>query len=198
MRQSLLLFILLFNLYIGYSQEHNASFINYLSSGILTEIGVPYYDYEKGEKYTPLLIGGIFELPLYKTKNFFNVSVSFYPHVGFVFLRKRVTYEYGVNVRLNLNFALSKFDALRVIIGAGPHYFNCHAKRQSYGFIFSDYLLASYRRYIVLNDRYCNFDFEIGYRHISNADICLPNGGFDNIIFSIGFNVLLNTKGKTN
>lgn len=198
MRQNILLAILFFTTSLSYCQKYEPTLINYLSSGILTEIGIAYYDYEKGEKYTPLLIGGVFELPLYKTKNFFNTSVSIYPNFGFVFLRREVTYEYGINVRINLNFALSKFDALRAIIGSGPHYFDCHAKRQSYGFLFSDYLIASYRRYLILNDRYCDFNFEIGYRHISNANICLPNGGFDNFIIGIGFNVLLNTKGKVN
>jgi len=197
MRQNLIFILFVLYLSNSYCQEdQQQSLINYLSVGELTEVGIPYYDYEKGERYTPLIIGVIFEVPLYKTKNFFNVSLSIYPNFVVVFQNKETTYEFGINVRANLNFAINNHDVLRGIIGSGPQYFNCHTCRQAYGFLFSDYLLIGYRRYFILNDRYCNFDFEIGYRHISNAGICEPNGGFDNLILGIGFNILLNSKGK--
>lgn len=191
-----LLLIVAIILYSGYSfgQINKPILINYMSTGELTEVGISFFEYEKSKKYTPLIIGGVFEVPLYKTKNFFNVSLSIYPNFVVVFHSKETTYEFGINIRANLNLAVSKFDVLRGIIGSGPQYFNCHTCRQAYGFLFSDYLLVGYRRYFLLNDRYCNFDFEIGYRHISNANIFEPNDGINNMIIGIGFNAALNSK----
>jgi hypothetical protein len=196
MKQILLFIFLTLYFSSSYCQKFKPTLINNFSSGILTEIGIPYYDYEKGEKYTPLLIGGVFEAPLYKTKNSFNISLSIFPHLGFVFQKRAVTYEYGIGVRANFNFAISKRNTFRAVIGSGPHYFDCYTYRQAYGFLFSDYLLVDYRRYFILNDRYYSFDFEIGYRHISNASLCEPNDGIENIIIGIGFNIVLNTNGK--
>jgi len=135
-------------------------------------------------------------VPLYKTKNFFNVSVSIFPNFVLVIHEKITTYEFGLNVRANLNFALNEYNVLRVMIGSGPQYFDYSTCRQAHGFLFSDYLLVGYRRYFLLNDRYCNFDFEIGYRHISNAGITKPNDGINNMIIGIGFNVVINSKLK--
>lgn len=195
MRQYLVIIFLTFYFSNSYCQKNNPVLINFLSAGELTEVGISFFEYEKGKKYTPIIIGGIFEIPLYKTKNFFNVTLSIYPNFVVVFHSKETTYEFGINVRANFNFAVSKLDVLRAIIGSGPQYFDCHCCRQAYGFLFSDYLMIGYRRYFILNNRYCNFDFEFGYRHISNASIYEPNDGINNLIIGIGFNVVLNTKG---
>ena len=197
MRQSLL--IILLSLYFShcFCQHNKQSHINYLSAGVLTEFGIPYYEIDSGDWYIPIIIGGVFDLPLYKTNNIFNVSLGFFPNVAVVLHpNSQTSYEYGFNVRVNLNFAVSQYDVIKGSIGSGPHYINYQCCRQADGFLFSDYFLVSYRRYFLVNDRYCNFDFEIGVRHISNAGISEPNRGINNIILGVGFNILLNSKGE--
>ena len=182
---------------IGYCQKYDPMLINKMSAGVLTEIAIPFY-FKEEIKYTPVLVGGIFELPLYKTKKSFNISLSFYPHFAYVFVPDGDAYEFGLNIRANFNFAVSKYDVLRGIIGSGPHFMDYQTSRQAYGFLFSDYILVGYRRYFIVNDRYCNFDFEIGYRHISNTYIMEPNEGISSAILGIGFNILLDTTAKAN
>ena len=106
----------------------------------------------------------------------------------------RKAYEFGFNVRANLNFKISQYDVISGSIGSGPHYLDYENDRQNDGFIFSDYFLASYIRYFELKNRFCNFKIEIGYRHISNAGIEKPNGGISNFLVGLGFNTLLNSK----
>lgn len=198
MRQNLIFILLVLYLSNSYCQEdQQQKLINYRSVGVLTEFGIPYHEIDSGGRYTPIILGGIFDLPLYKTKNFFNVSLGFFPNVAIVLHPNcQASYEYGFNVRVNLNFAVSQSDVIRGIIGSGPHYMDYQCCRQADGFIFSDYLLASYIRYFKLNKRYCSLEIEIGYRHLSNAGISEPNGGINNIIIGIGFKMFLNSKWK--
>jgi len=172
-------------------QKNEPILINEKLVGVLYEIGIPYYALEEGDKYTPLLFGETFEIPLNETKNFFNVSISIHPIFGIVFLNNSQAYEFGLNVRFNINLALSKFDVIRGSIGSGPHFMNHCTRRQAHGFLFSDYFLLSYRRFFYLNKRIYNTDIYIGYRHISNCNTRVPNGGISNFILGIGFNVVL-------
>ena len=192
MRQILLIIFLTFYCGNCFCQQHKTTFINKPSAGALAEIGIPYYEIDSSDLYTPIIMGGVFELPLYKTKNIFNVSLSFYPNFVIVLLLNgKTTYEFGFNLRANLNFAVSPKDVIRGSIGAGPHYMDYQCCRQADGFLFSDYFLASYIRYFKLHKRYGSLEIEIGYRHISNAGIEKPNGGISNFIVGLGFKVLL-------
>lgn len=145
-----------------------------------------------------MLIGGIFELPLYRTKKSFNISLSFYPNFAYVFVTDGDAYAFGLNIRANFNYAVSKHDVIKGIIGSGPHFMDYHTKRLAYGFTFSDYILVGYRRYFIMNCRYYSIDFEIGYRHISNANFKEPNGGISSAILGIGLNVLPGRSAKVN
>jgi hypothetical protein len=174
----------------SFCQKYEPMLINKKSAGALIELGSPHIINED-ITYNPLLIGGIFELPLHQAKNNFNVSLSFYPHGGIVYVPDSIAYEYGLNVRLNLNFALSKYDVITGVIAAGPHYINYCNCRQATGFIFSDNIILMYRRYFVAAENYCSFTFEIGYRHISNANFKEPNAGISNIFLGIGFYIII-------
>lgn len=176
-------------------QQSDPAFINFKSAGALTEFGIPFYEIDFSDWYMPLIIGGIFDLPLYQTKNYFNVSLSFFPNVVIAFLLNgQKAYEFGFNVRANLNFTISQYDVISGTVGSGPHYLIYQNGRQTDGFLFSDNFLASYIRYFELNNRHCYVKVEIGYRHISNAGIEKPNGGISNFIVGLGFNVLLKSK----
>lgn len=199
MKKNILLAISVLILVNCYCQKYEPTLINYKSTGFLMEIGIPYYEVDDCDLYTPLILGGIFDLPLYKTKNFFNVSLSFYPNIVVVAnINDQNAYEFGFNVRANLNFAISKYDVIRGSIGSGPQYMDYHCCRQAYGFLFSDYFLVSYIRYFKLHKSYCNFEFEFGYRHISNAGITEPNRGISTFLVGFGFKFLLNKKHPLN
>ena len=158
MKHNLIFILLVIYISNSYCQEdQKQKLINYLSAGVLSEIGIPFQEIDSGDHYIPIIIGGVFDLPLYKTKNKFNVSLSFFPNVAIVLHPKSQTsYEYGFNIRLNLNFAVSQFDVIRGSIGSGPHYIDYQCCRQADGFIFSDYFLASYISYFKLNKIYCS------------------------------------------
>jgi len=158
-----------------------------MSAGAIVEYGQPFYSIEEGDRYTPLMFGGTFEFPLYKSKKIFNVSLGFYPVYSIVYLNEGQAREFGLNIRFFMNLALSKHDVLRGGVGTGPHYMDHHTRRQAYGFLFCDVFLAAYRRYFPIGRRYCSFDLEAGYRHISNANTRCPNGGISNFLFGVGF-----------
>ena len=169
------------------AQKKPDCLVNRKSAGILLEYGLPYYYLPEGDnRYYALLIGGTFGLPIYKTSNFFNVSIEFYPHFGRVWVKECRFIEFGLNVRLSLNFQLSTNDILSAKIASGPHYMSCETEKQAKGFIFSDYYLLTYRRGFTISEVSFAFDFEFGYRHMSNAGIQEPNRSISNFIIGIG------------
>ena len=170
------------------AQEQKPRLINRKSAGLLTEYGLPYYYLPEGSnRYYVLLVGGVFGLPFYKTPNFFNVSVDFYPHFGYVWVKDCRFIEFGLNIRLGLNFEVSEKNIICVKIASGPHYMNCETEKQANGFIFSDYYLVTYKRGLKISKADFTFDFEFGYRHISNAGFKEPNRSISNFIFGLGF-----------
>lgn len=169
------------------AQEQPYRLINQKSAGILIEYGLPYYFLPEGDmRYHVLLVGGNLSIPFFKTSKVFNVSVDIYPHAGFVWLKDCHNKEFGLNVRLGLNFAVSDLDVISLKIASGPHYIDCETEKQASGFIFSDYYLACYRRGFRISKEEFIFDFEFGYRHISNAGIKEPNRSISNFIFGLG------------
>lgn len=86
----------------------------------------------------------------------------------------------GILIRKNL---FNKFISLYSFIGSGPHYVSGTPKRQSDGFIFSDFFFIG-MNIKLYKELY--FDIRSGIRHISNAGIKKPNGGLNNSIISAG------------
>jgi len=182
------LLITFLSVYQCFSQDENKRLINQKSAGILVEYGQPFYYIEEGTRYYVAMAGGKFGFPLFKTKKNFNLSLDLYPHYGHVWVvEDRQYYEFGLNVRLSLNFSLSSHDLLSAKIGSGPHYFTAETRRQTKGFIFSDYFLATYTRGFMISGKMFAVEFEFGYRHISNANLYNPNGGISNFVVGFGF-----------
>jgi hypothetical protein len=163
-------------------QKYEPTLINHRIAGGIVEVGIPFYAIQEGDRYTPLLMGGVFEIPVYQTRNIFNVSFSFHPLVGIVFLDNDQAYEFGLNVRFNLNLAVTKHDVLKGAIGIGPHFMDHTTRRQAYGWLLADYFLIGYRRYFLSHEKYHFFGIRGGYRHLSNSNIWNPNGGISNFI----------------
>lgn len=175
-------------------QDHTVNINNQLKAGVLVEYIQPYKAYWEG-RYHLVTIGGIISIPIYKSKNFFNVSIDLFPHYGFGRLVDSYDhfdydyaefYEFGLNVRLSLNFALSSNDVISGKIGSGPHYTTVEIPRQANGFIFSDYFLLCYTRAFRISGKKFAAEIELGYRHISNAGFQEPNYGVSTYLGGIG------------
>ncbi len=183
----LLIFSLLLCQSTIYCQDSLTRIINQKSIGLLVEYGQPYYYLPEGTLYYIAIVGGKFGFPLFKAKKNVNLSLDLYPHYVQVWVvEDRPYYEFGLNIRLCLNFSLSPNDLISAKTGCGPHYITAETEKQANGFIFSDYLLAAYTRSLMISGELFAVEFEFGYRHISNAGIKDPNGGISNFIFGLG------------
>lgn len=179
---------------------------NRRSLGFQAELGIPIqYLRPNWRRYWPVMLGCNYYFPIYKTKNFFNLGLDIYPHVAIAFtgqdkekeevdLEQGREYEAGINLRLNINFAVTKRDQLSLVIGAGPHWFTLESNRQVNGFIFSDYILGSYKRDLSNDNSSAYVQLYAGLRHLSNANIELPNDGINNIIVGIAIGRLYKLK----
>lgn len=168
-------------------QDDQLRLINSRSAGVLVEYGSPYYYLPEGQRYYPLLVGGTFSFPIYRTSKNFNLSIDLFPHYGFVWLDDdNSNYEFGLGVRLGFNFSLSPNDLLSMKLGSGPHYITVNTEKQASGFIFSDYYLVCYDRLFYIGKEPFALELEFGYRHISNAGLTEPNRSISNFIFGLG------------
>jgi hypothetical protein len=183
MKKSIYLISIIFLCLINeaFSQD-GEKYINQKAKGGMLSFGLTYYALPENVTYRPLLLQGYFHKPLYKTKNFFNVSLDFLPQYNLVILNKQLDVEFGTNVYLDFGFQLSKSSILSLIIGSGPHFITVETSKQINGFIFSDTFLLAYKQKI---DDNLELGIFSGYRHLSNASIKQPNNGIDNIMFGV-------------
>jgi hypothetical protein len=91
--------------------------------------------------------------------------------------------EFGLNLGIRNHIRLSRNFYLYQMLGSGPHYISAELDRQANGFIFSDNLAIG--SYIHLSSIYF-LNLQFGIRHISNANIKLPNRGVNSYIISVG------------
>ncbi len=158
--------------------------INQRTIGFMLQYGHYFYLLPEGYAYRPLLLGGTLHIPVSETKKRFVYGVDFVPHVGFS-VTEKMNFEFGMNLYLNGNLAISPNSLLSFNVGAGPHYIDLVTARQINGFIFSTNFLAAYKyRYRYENNFYEMALFS-GLRHISNAQLKTPNIGINNLIFGM-------------
>ena len=98
-----------------------------------------------------------------EVKNGFEFGV----HPGIVFLK---------------NFWEDELSIYAMVV-IGPHYISGSLNRQVSGFIFSDNFIIG-ADFKLFKSWY--FDLNVGYRHISNANLKLPNDGINNILVNGG------------
>lgn len=160
--------------------------INQRAAGAMVQYGINYYDLPEGYAYRPLLIARYQRFPLIRSARNVGLAIDIGPQIGMAYTDK-FNFELGLFVYLNLGIALTDWDMISMLAGAGPHYISVETKRQAKGFIFSDNLLLSYRRKLLLSREPYELSAYSGFRHISNASLKQPNGGIDNIIIGLGF-----------
>ena len=132
-----------------------------------------------------------------------NVEPSFYnnehqllnefyvqPNFGDDFIEQRIEYvkkkqlnEYVLNIGFIARYKLLRKLSTYAIASIGPMYSDTNTERMKSGFAFSDILGLG------LSYKIKNFylDFRYSIRHVSNANLSLPNNGYNSSNLEIGF-----------
>jgi hypothetical protein len=133
-----------------------------------------------------------------------KVFVGWYAEPQFNLVKTNTTkdgsldYEFGLNLGLRNYFRIGEQTFMYLMLGSGPHYVSAEMERQANGFIFSDNLAAGCflpfskvqnKKYAHPASRVC-LNLQFGVRHISNANLKLPNRGVNAYVFRIGLSRL--------
>ena len=92
-------------------------------------------------------------------------------------------YEFGIGVGFEYRFPIVHGLYGYLLAGSGLHYISFDSSDQSGGFNFNDNLGAGVYIY-ASRDTAINAGFR--FRHISNADLNMPNEGINSYLFVIG------------
>ncbi|HWJ92723.1 MAG TPA: acyloxyacyl hydrolase [Flavisolibacter sp.] len=113
------------------------------------------------------------------------VGWYFEPQFNFVHTLRPFDYEFGANLGIRNYIRISPDFYLYQMLGSGPHYISAELDRQATGFIFSDNLAIGSFMGIGKKSLFLNLQFRM--RHISNANLKLPNRGVNSYNFLVGF-----------
>jgi len=143
--------------------------------------------------YRPILLIGHFGLNPFKSKETPGIiSIFFEPQINPVMIKTvdqtNWTIEFGLNVGIQHQYSLSKKISVYEMISTGPHFMGAQTITQTRGFIFSDNMGTGIY-YFATEKVVFNFGFRI--RHISNADLMMPNHGVNTYNFYIGLSKLI-------
>ncbi|MBS3946331.1 MAG: acyloxyacyl hydrolase [Melioribacter sp.] len=94
------------------------------------------------------------------------------------------SHEIGMGAGFIFSFNLiNDFISTYFLVSTGPHYSQKSPDRQVSGFMFNSNLDIGVIIYMQNN---LSFDIRTGFRHLSNANLKIPNGGINNWIISFG------------
>jgi hypothetical protein len=141
-------------------------------------------------RYTPVFLIGHFGLDLVRAKEKMRPQrfmLFFEPQINPVVLQKPgrngQSLEFGINVGLQHLYPLSRNLYVYALISTGPQVITVRTDRQARGFIFSDNMGAG--TYFLLGKKMAlNTGFRI--RHMSNANLEMPNHGINTMNFFVG------------
>lgn len=139
--------------------------------------------------YHPILLMGYYNIPLMQTSNKHNFSVGLEPQINPVFIDDNLQeLEFGCNVGVYYSHLLGKSSQIYAAIGTGPHFITVKTAMQHTGYIFSDNFFAGIKQNIGKNQQKATYlNLQVRFRHISNANIMLPNYGIDTFLAIVGF-----------
>jgi hypothetical protein len=146
--------------------------------------------------YSPLFFMGKVAIDFPKLNQNLNkhsrVALLFEPQINLVLLRDRgpnqLEYELGLGIGIQYRYLWTKNLSLFTNLIVGPQYFSAKTQRQTTGLIFSDNLGAGLT-YTFNNHWALSGEFRI--RHMSNANIVLPNYGINTNNFLLGISRFL-------
>jgi Lipid A 3-O-deacylase (PagL) len=116
--------------------------------------------------------------------------VSWYAQPQFNFVKatsvepRNFDYEFGLNLGIRNYVHISDRFYFFQMLGSGPHYISAHLQRQATGFIFSDNLALG--GLVQLHEGRFLY-LQGGIRHISNANIKIPNRGVNSWVVVLGY-----------
>ena len=189
------LFFILLMLSTFFGMAQNDSLKN--KKMLFSEIGfIVGYGYGLGNNdipegnYRPILLIAHLGLNPFKNKELKNpgkISVFFEPQINPVMIKTsdqtNWSLEFGLNVGVQHVYPLTKHLSVYELISTGPHFMGAQTITQTRGFIFSDNMGAGIY-YFATEKVAINFGFRI--RHISNADLMMPNHGINTYNFYLG------------
>ncbi len=146
--------------------------------------------------YTPIFIirkiGYRFPRITRKLPRNFEFSLILEPQANVILLRNqrftKLYFEIGIGVGLENRFIISPSLSAFTHVIIGPSYFSTHTIRQSYGFIFSDNAGLGLT-YSMGNQWAIQGEWRI--RHLSNANLNMPNQGVNTNNFLVGISRLI-------
>ena len=112
------------------------------------------------------------------------VAWYFEPQINPVRTPRPLDIEFGTNLGVRNYIKINRRLFFYQMIGSGPHFISADVKRQAKGFIFSDNFAIGVFTGVGKKRSFLNF--QLRYRHISNAGLKSPNGGIDSYNFLIG------------
>ena len=155
-------------------------------------VGVPVYSItlDEGYNYRPLLLmanwGHKFSKKIKNGVWWMIIEPQFNP----VFLDNKLKEaEFGVNVAFRYKYKLCDGLYFYAQLGSGPHFITIGTSQQAHGYIFSDNLAFGFSKSISKN---IMLNAQARIRHISNANIMLPNRGMNNALIVLGISKLIN------
>lgn len=104
-----------------------------------------------------------------------------------IYTREKTIMEYALNIGLQVRYNFSNTFSLSVIASIGPMYSDTPTERLAKGFAFSD-IIAIGAAYRVKN---IMFEVRPGARHVSNADLKMPNAGHNAATIDFGISLFL-------
>ncbi|MFL5741750.1 MAG: acyloxyacyl hydrolase [Flavisolibacter sp.] len=139
--------------------------------------------------YDVVLLGAEFVHPFSKALK--NDFVTWYVNPQFNFVKadstKSTDIEFGINLGIRNYMRMNPNWYIYQMVGSGPHFISARLSRQTRGFIFSNnFALGSLVH--ISGSHFLNL--QSGFRHISNANLKLPNRGINSYVFMIGYSIL--------
>jgi len=154
------------------------------------QLGIPFF-YEKlpEGKYVPVLLQGNLDFQFKKlsASNTKNHRFYFYlePTANPVMIPDTTSsIELGGLIGLKYGYYFNTYNSIKLHISSGPQYQHFVSANQANGIIFSDNFGISYQRDVKHKPLYLSFGYR--FRHTSNLNINLPNGGIDTHFFLLG------------
>lgn len=186
----LLFFIIANSVFSQYwtKESYKTDFFSSNKIGAMIDIPLRNQELHDDILYIPLILQAKFVFPLSKKPRYFFPSLNLLPQINPAISRFEKTIisremEIGLNLEFQLNIRILKNTAIYGALGLGPHYVSTNTKRQRPGFIFSDNIITGLRQKI--NDK-IELNLHYKFRHISNANLKLPNWGINNYLIGIG------------
>ncbi len=93
-------------------------------------------------------------------------------------------YEFGLGFGLEYRFKIIKRIDGYMLAGSGLHYISFDSSKQSGGFNFNDNLGCGL---YLFTSKHSAVNLGFRFRHISNADLNMPNEGINSYLFVLGY-----------